>query len=139
MERFLFSRLRGAFVFVIAMAAASAPAQAIPIFAQRYHLQCGACHSVMPELNSFGNYCSACTATKLVARAVRKHPDDDVRDSLSDELRAGSGGRNAALDSRRHHSLGNADLGNISRRSCIIVWARAAARPLLYLGFPHRL
>ena len=30
-------------------------AQAIPIFAQRYHLQCGACHSVLPELNSFGN------------------------------------------------------------------------------------
>jgi len=30
------------------------PAQAIPIFAQRYHLECGACHSVLPELNSFG-------------------------------------------------------------------------------------
>jgi hypothetical protein len=31
------------------------PAQAIPIFAQRYNLQCGACHSVLPELNQFGN------------------------------------------------------------------------------------
>lgn len=31
-------------------------AQAIPIFAQRYHLQCSACHSVLPELNTFGNY-----------------------------------------------------------------------------------
>ncbi len=31
-------------------------AQAIPLFAQRYHLQCGACHSVLPELNSFGQY-----------------------------------------------------------------------------------
>ncbi len=30
-------------------------AQAIPIFAQRYHLQCEACHSVLPELNAFGN------------------------------------------------------------------------------------
>jgi len=30
------------------------PAQAIPIFAQRYHLECSACHSVLPELNSFG-------------------------------------------------------------------------------------
>jgi hypothetical protein len=29
-------------------------AEAIPIFAQRYHLQCGACHSVLPELNAFG-------------------------------------------------------------------------------------
>jgi hypothetical protein len=32
------------------------PAQAIPIFAQRYGLQCGACHSVLPELNAFGNF-----------------------------------------------------------------------------------
>jgi hypothetical protein len=30
-------------------------AQAIPIFAQRYHLKCTMCHSVMPELNAFGN------------------------------------------------------------------------------------
>ncbi|MGC1379588.1 MAG: hypothetical protein WA814_01050 [Candidatus Baltobacteraceae bacterium] len=35
---------------------ASAPASAIPIFAQRYHLRCGQCHSVLPELNAFGNY-----------------------------------------------------------------------------------
>lgn len=35
---------------------ASAPAHAIPIFAQRYHLRCGQCHSVLPELNAFGNY-----------------------------------------------------------------------------------
>ncbi len=27
----------------------------MPIFAQRYGLQCGACHSVLPELNAFGN------------------------------------------------------------------------------------
>ena len=32
------------------------PASAIPIFAQRYHLKCGQCHSVLPELNAFGNY-----------------------------------------------------------------------------------
>ncbi|HEY6324920.1 MAG TPA: hypothetical protein VIW73_00200 [Candidatus Cybelea sp.] len=32
------------------------PASAIPIFAQRYHLRCGQCHSVLPELNAFGNY-----------------------------------------------------------------------------------
>lgn len=35
---------------------ATAPAQAIPIFAQRYHFRCGQCHSVLPELNAFGNY-----------------------------------------------------------------------------------
>jgi hypothetical protein len=33
-----------------------APARAIPIFAQRYHFKCGQCHSVLPELNAFGNY-----------------------------------------------------------------------------------
>jgi hypothetical protein len=31
-------------------------ANAVPIFAQRYHLNCTACHSVLPELNAFGNY-----------------------------------------------------------------------------------
>jgi len=35
---------------------ACAPASAIPIFAQRYHMRCGQCHSVLPELNAFGNY-----------------------------------------------------------------------------------
>ncbi|MBV8154243.1 MAG: hypothetical protein JO029_09785 [Candidatus Eremiobacteraeota bacterium] len=35
--------------------ATAAPARAIPIFAQRYALHCTACHSVLPELNAFGN------------------------------------------------------------------------------------
>jgi hypothetical protein len=34
--------------------AAGGSARAIPLFAQRYRLECGACHSVLPELNSFG-------------------------------------------------------------------------------------
>ena len=38
------------------VAAAAAPARAIPIFAQRYKLHCTACHSVLPELNTFGVY-----------------------------------------------------------------------------------
>jgi hypothetical protein len=40
----------------VALAQQTRPAQAIPIFAQRYGLQCGACHSVLPELNAFGNF-----------------------------------------------------------------------------------
>jgi len=36
--------------------AGARPAQAIPVFAQRYQLKCTACHSVLPELNAFGNY-----------------------------------------------------------------------------------
>jgi len=34
---------------------AGSAAQAIPLFAQRYQLRCDACHSVLPELNAFGN------------------------------------------------------------------------------------
>ncbi|MBV9718926.1 MAG: hypothetical protein JOZ77_06380 [Candidatus Eremiobacteraeota bacterium] len=41
---------------VLVVALAPAPARAIPIFAQRYHFRCGQCHSVLPELNAFGNY-----------------------------------------------------------------------------------
>jgi hypothetical protein len=40
---------------LLAFAFAPRPAAAIPIFAQRYGMQCGACHSVLPELNQFGN------------------------------------------------------------------------------------
>ncbi|HMD02442.1 MAG TPA: hypothetical protein VKG44_05695, partial [Candidatus Baltobacteraceae bacterium] len=32
-----------------------APCEAIPIFAQRYLLTCKTCHTVLPELNAFGN------------------------------------------------------------------------------------
>jgi hypothetical protein len=39
----------------LACAAAPRPARAVPLFAQRYDLKCSACHSVLPELNQFGN------------------------------------------------------------------------------------
>ncbi len=39
----------------IACAFAPRAAQAMPIFAQRYNLTCATCHSVLPELNAFGN------------------------------------------------------------------------------------
>jgi mono/diheme cytochrome c family protein len=43
------------FAIAAAAFASTAPAEAIPIFAQRYGLQCATCHSVLPELNAFGN------------------------------------------------------------------------------------
>ena len=46
----------GAALALLAAAFSCAPARAIPIFAQRYHFKCGQCHSVLPELNAFGNY-----------------------------------------------------------------------------------
>jgi len=46
----------GGIASVVGSLLTAAPAQAIPIFAQRYGLQCAACHSVLPELNAFGNF-----------------------------------------------------------------------------------
>jgi hypothetical protein len=42
-------------ITALACGLAPRPAQAIPIFAQRYDMKCSACHSVLPELNQFGN------------------------------------------------------------------------------------
>ena len=51
--------LRAFFAGVIAAVACcvvvGARAEAMPVFAQRYQLTCKACHTVLPELNDFGN------------------------------------------------------------------------------------
>lgn len=52
----MFSRVFTAALTIAFGALLCAPASAIPIFAQRYHFRCGQCHSVLPELNAFGNY-----------------------------------------------------------------------------------
>jgi hypothetical protein len=52
----LYSKLAAAIAAALLALACAAPAQAIPIFAQRYHLRCTQCHSVLPELNAFGRY-----------------------------------------------------------------------------------
>jgi hypothetical protein len=51
----LFSRLAKLAMVAVLAGLCTAPAAAIPIFAQRYHMQCTACHTVIPELNAFGN------------------------------------------------------------------------------------
>ncbi len=50
------SKLGATAIALLFFALGSAPARAIPVFAQRYHFKCGQCHSVLPELNAFGNY-----------------------------------------------------------------------------------
>jgi hypothetical protein len=55
-RRSLRNRLAVAALAILFVVLTGAPARAIPIFAQRYHLRCGQCHSVLPELNAFGNY-----------------------------------------------------------------------------------
>ena len=47
------SRLPALVALVVAAAAQSV--QAMPVFAQRYRMTCGACHTAIPELNAFGN------------------------------------------------------------------------------------
>ena len=39
----------------LACTAAPRPAHGVPLFAQRFNLRCDACHSVLPELNAFGD------------------------------------------------------------------------------------
>lgn len=54
MRSSLLRPLASACVLVASMLLCCAQAYAIPIFAQRYHLTCETCHSVLPELNNFG-------------------------------------------------------------------------------------
>ena len=53
----MFNKRAAVFAAAAAIACAGAPraAHAVPLFAQRYNLRCDACHSVLPELNQFGN------------------------------------------------------------------------------------
>ncbi|HEV7178514.1 MAG TPA: hypothetical protein VGN11_01485, partial [Candidatus Baltobacteraceae bacterium] len=46
--------LLGTACAIALFASATTTSQAIPLFAQRYLLQCEACHTVLPELNAFG-------------------------------------------------------------------------------------
>jgi hypothetical protein len=52
----LFTRVAALAAILAAFAFAAPPAaDAMPIFAQRYLLRCDACHTVLPELNAFGD------------------------------------------------------------------------------------
>lgn len=55
MRNKLFALVAALISTAAAFSATTVPANAIPIFAQRYRLHCTACHSVLPELNAFGN------------------------------------------------------------------------------------
>lgn len=84
-------------------------ADAIPIFAQRYRLQCETCHSVMPELNAFGR--------EFRAHGYRlplpKHGTTiaAIRYQLEYEVTPASGNKRFEQGGV---ILGNADLGGIS-------------------------
>ena len=41
--------------FAVVAVTCHATANAMPVFAQRYHLTCAECHTAIPELNAFGN------------------------------------------------------------------------------------
>jgi hypothetical protein len=91
------------------MLLATQPAWAIPIFAQRYHLQCSACHSVLPELNAFGlkfrsqGYRLPLQKHGTTVLAIRYQMEYE-RDPVAGSRRFSPGGV----------VLGNADVGAIS-------------------------
>lgn len=107
----------------------SAPAHAIPIFAQRYRLHCGACHSVLPELNGFGNY-------------FRMHgyrlPIDKHGTTVFAIRYQMSYAQDPAAGTRRWTPggivLGNADIGNISLYMHYSLGA-GGGPSALYLGY----
>ena len=72
---------------------ACAPASAIPIFAQRYHLRCGQCHSVLPGAQRVRKLLSLARLPAAAARA--RH--DGLCDSLSDGIRRTSRSRLARI------------------------------------------
>ena len=47
---------RALVTLALLLASSATSASAMPIFAQRYQMTCGACHTVLPELNTFGNF-----------------------------------------------------------------------------------
>lgn len=109
--------LAGASIAVTMFALSAGPADAIPIFAQRYHLQCGACHSVLPELNAFGiafrgrGYRLPLETHGTTIVAVRYQLEYE-RDVANDQRRFTPGGvllsdvQIGAIDAFVHYNLG---------------------------------
>ena len=81
----------------------------MPIFAQRYRMTCGACHSVLPELNAFGN----AFRQRGYQLPVRRHGTTGValRYQLEDDRDPAPGARPLVSGGVL---LSNADVGRIS-------------------------
>jgi hypothetical protein len=93
----------------LAVAGTAKAARAIPIFAQRYHFRCMQCHTVLPELNAFGNY----FREHGYRLPIAKHGTTVFALRYQMEYE-----KDPAVGSRRWQGggivLGNADLGEIS-------------------------
>lgn len=93
-------------VLAVALAAAAPrPASAIPVFAHRYGLTCGACHTTVPRLNENGEAFEAHGYRMLAARPGRVFPiaikaalaygstaEDGLPKAIVDEVEALAGG-----------------------------------------------
>lgn len=71
------------------------PAGALPTFAQAYHVDCNACHTMVPALNAYGRYVQATAFGALDASVMKRVIPVVVRESVSyrstaklDKLRA---------------------------------------------------
>lgn len=98
-----------ALLCALSIAMLQANARAIPLFAQRYRLKCTACHSVLPELNTFGNY----FRDHGYRLPLRKHGTTGVAIRYQMEYE-----RDPAAGNRRFSPggvlLSNADIGAVS-------------------------
>src|SRR6202140_1390659 len=47
--------LHAGILCIVGLLSVRSQVEAMPVFAQRYHLTCKTCHTVLPELNNFGN------------------------------------------------------------------------------------
>ena len=115
------SRPRGLRSLFVALACA--PARAIPIFAQRYHFKCGQCHSVLPELNAFGNY----FRSHGYRLPLPEHGTTVFAIALPVGVRQAAGGGLARVYARRHRARQRRTSVR-SRPICTIASARAAGQ-----------
>lgn len=59
------------------------PALALPTFAQAYHMDCSACHTMVPALNAYGRYVQATAFGALDPTLMKKALPLVVRESVS--------------------------------------------------------
>ena len=51
----MYTKLFAGILCIVGLLSVRSQVEAMPVFAQRYQLTCKTCHTVLPELNNFGN------------------------------------------------------------------------------------
>jgi hypothetical protein len=96
--------LGAAFAFVGLLAAQSGKADAMPIFAKAYGVQCSTCHTVVPALNAYGRYVQRTGYASLNREVLRTVPPV----WFGEQFNGDSTGGVSNVSSTRTNSFGNA-------------------------------